>query len=118
MKIERGDIVIADFGQHPDSSLQDGIRPAVVISNNKANRYSPVVTVVPLSTRIYKKRYLPTHVFINRYYMEGLSKNSLALAEQVTSMPVKNIIKKSGYVYPEMMAEITKAIQVQMGMFD
>ena len=49
MKIERGDILICDFGVQPDSCIQDGIRPAVVISNNMANSYSPVITVVALT---------------------------------------------------------------------
>ena len=37
----------------------------IVVSNNKANTYSSVITVVPMTSRIYKKRYLPTHVVIN-----------------------------------------------------
>ena len=41
-----------------------------------------VITVVPLTSRIYKKRYLPTHVFISKYDMTGIRKGSLALAEQ------------------------------------
>ena len=64
MKIERGDILMVNLGQVPGTSLQSVIRPVVVVSNNKANTYSPVVTVVPFTSRVYKKRYLPTHVSI------------------------------------------------------
>ena len=32
-----------------------------IISNNKANQYSPVVTAVAMSTKTWKKKYLPTH---------------------------------------------------------
>ena len=81
MKIERGDILMVNLGQVPGTSLQSGIRPVVVVSNNKANTYSPVVTVVPFTSRVYKKRYLPTHVFINRYEMVGLRRHGLVLAE-------------------------------------
>lgn len=77
MKIERGDILMVNLGQVPGTSLQSGIRPVVVVSNNKANTYSPVVTVVPFTSRVYKKRYLPTHVFINRYEMVGLKRHGL-----------------------------------------
>ena len=45
-----------NLGQVPGTSLQSGIRPVVVVSNNKANTYSPVVTVVPFTSRVYKKR--------------------------------------------------------------
>ena len=55
MKIERGDILMVNLGQVPGTSLQIGIRPVVVVSNNKANTYSPVVTVVPFTSRVYKK---------------------------------------------------------------
>ena len=54
MKIERGDILMVNLGQVPGTSLQSGIRPVVVVSNNKANTYSPVVTVVPFTSRVYK----------------------------------------------------------------
>ena len=55
MKIGRGDILMVNLGQAPGTSLQSGIRPVVVVSNNKANTYSPVVTVVPFTSRVYKK---------------------------------------------------------------
>ncbi|MFP3155004.1 type II toxin-antitoxin system PemK/MazF family toxin, partial [Lachnospiraceae bacterium ZAX-1] len=57
-----------------------------MISNNKANRHSTVLTVVPLSSKVEKKTYLPTHVFIHMCEMEGLTQNSIALAEQLTSI--------------------------------
>ena len=72
MKIRRGDILYADLGVQYQGSMQGGMRPVVVVSNNRANRHSTVITVVPLSTKIYKKRNLPTHVFISAYKTEGL----------------------------------------------
>ena len=57
MTIRRGDILWADLGMFPTTSVQGGVRPVIVVSNNKANTYSSVITVVPLTSRIYKKRY-------------------------------------------------------------
>ena len=74
MTIRRGDILWADLGMFPTTSVQGGVRPVIVVSNNKANTYSSVITVVPLTSRIYKKRYLPTHVFISKYDMTGIRK--------------------------------------------
>lgn len=51
---KRGDIYYVDFGEK-DGSKQGGVRPALVVSNNKANKHSPVVTVVPLSARVWKR---------------------------------------------------------------
>lgn len=115
MKIERGDILMADLGKFSGTSIQSGIRPVIVISNNKANTYSPVVTVVPLTSRVYKKRYLPTHVFIDRSEMVGLKRHGLVLAEQITSIDVQNIIQKCGHVSPSAMQRITRAVKIQTG---
>lgn len=118
MKIERGDILMVNLGQVPGTSLQRGIRPVVVVSNNKANTHSPVVTVVPFTSRVYKKRYLPTHVFINRYEMVGLKRHGLVLAEQITSIDVQSIIQKCGHVSSDAMRRITRAVEIQTGVYE
>lgn len=45
MKIKRGMLVLADLGRHVNDSVQGGIRPVVVVSNNRCNQclhgYSP-----------------------------------------------------------------------------
>lgn len=40
MTIRRGDILWADLGMFPTTSVQGGVRPVIVVSNNKANTYS------------------------------------------------------------------------------
>ena len=86
MKIRRGDILYVDLGVQYQGSMQGGMRPVVVVSNNRANKHSTVITVVPLSTKIYKKRSLPTHVFISSYKTEELDQHSIVLCEQVTAL--------------------------------
>lgn len=115
MKIKRGDIVIADLGQH-ETSIQSGIRPCVVISNNMANRYSPVITVVPFTSKIQKKQYLPTHVFLHAYHNMGLNCKSLALCEQITSVAFSDILEVAGRVSEGKMEEIGQAVKVQCGL--
>ena len=56
MKIRRGDILYVDMGGQYEGSMQGGMRPVIVVSNNMANKHSTVITVVPLSTKINKKR--------------------------------------------------------------
>lgn len=115
MKIKRGDIIIVDLGQH-ETSVQSGIRPCVVISNNMANRYSPVITVVPLTSKIHKKEYLPTHVFLNGYRNTGLNRHSLALCEQITSVAFSDVLEVAGRVSKRKLAEISNAVKVQCGL--
>lgn len=112
----RGDIYFVNFGNEGNGCKQRGIRPAVVVSNNCANKHSPVITVVPLTSKTYKKRFLPTHVFIPRESIKGLTRNSLALAEQVESLDKKNLLEYKGCVTDQkIMVAITLALQIQIG---
>lgn len=118
MKIRRGDILYVDMGGQYQGSMQGGLRPVVVVSNNMANRHSTVITVVPLSTKINKKRNLPTHIFVSAYKSEGLEQHSIALCEQVTALNYDRIIENMGKVDKDTLARITEAVQVQVGVFD
>ncbi|WP_044477001.1 type II toxin-antitoxin system PemK/MazF family toxin [Oceanobacillus massiliensis] len=115
----RGDIYLVDFGQNIDTCKQNGIRPVIVVSNNKANSHSSVITVVPLTTKINKKRYLPTHVYIPVSKGSGLNSRSIALAEQVEAIDKERLIKKKGRVTSKViMAKITMALQIQIGVYE
>lgn len=108
----RGDIYYVDFGEG-SGSKQGGFRPALIVSNNMANNNSPVVTVIPLTARTWKKRYLPTHV---RIFGCGLSRPSMALAEQVETVDKRNLRGKIGRVSDEsVMEQVTKALLIQIG---
>lgn len=116
--MKRGDIYFVDFGNNHDSHKQSGTRPAVVVSNNKANANSPVVTVVPLSARVWKRRYLPTHVFIPIKKGTGLSKPSMALAEQVETLDKRCFGEKIGEIVDDLIMEkLTVALQIQIGAY-
>jgi len=117
MKIKRGDILFVDLGGQYQGSMQGGIRPVVVVSNNRANKHSTVITVVPLSTKINKKRTLPTHVFVSAYKSKGLEQHSIALCGQVTALDSGRIIDYMGKVDEDTLARITEAVQVQVGVY-
>lgn len=113
---KRGDIYYVDFGENHDSNKQSGIRPAVIVSNNKANINSPIVTVIPLTARVWKKKHLPTHVQIRG---GGLDKPSMALAEQVETLDKKRLGGKIGEITDELtMTAVTVALQIQIGVYD
>lgn len=116
---KRADIYLANCGHDGGSSQQHGVRPVIVVSNDKANAHSPAVTVVPLTTRTWKKRDLPTHVLIPRDKCHGLPRPSMALAEQVATIGKDRLIERWGRVTDQrLMAEVTAALQVQIGAVD
>ena len=92
LEIKRGSIIMVDLPLG-NGSVQGGTRPAVVISNDRGNKFSPVLIVVPLTSRT--KKLLPTHHTIEPSMINGLSKTSIVLAEQIITIgkdTVRNIV--------------------------
>lgn len=76
-EIHRGEIFYMTFKEQVGSEQQGG-RPVIVVSNETCNKFSPTVTVVPLTTK--DKKPLPTHVELN---VEGLPVYGTILCEHV-----------------------------------
>ena len=117
----RGEIWFADLGCHPNTHVQEGCRPVLVVSNDVANHYADTVTVVPLTTRM-KKPNMPTHVEVGDTDIsvadfEGEFLNSMLLIEQVTTIDKKAFPRLVGSVTKEAkIEEIETALRSQLGM--
>lgn len=115
-KYYRGDIVYVDLGQHPNSSVQSGKRPCVIMSNNKSNRFSTILNVYPLTTRLKNN---PVHVKVEPEDVEGFfEKTSELLAEQPVTIDKKHVIAKIGSISKDSdaMKRIESALLFQFGM--
>ena len=76
--IFRGDIYYARL--YPIiGSEQGGLRPVLIVQNNKGNKHGPTVIVAPITTK-RKKCYLPTHVTLPE--MMDLPRRSMVLLGQ------------------------------------
>ena len=110
--MKRFEIWLASLPVLNNSSVQHGTRPVVIISNNTANKYSPVVTVVPLTTKA--KKPMRTHISL---YTEDLTCTSFALCEQILTVDKSRMIKRLDCVDSICdQASICHAIQIQLGM--
>ena len=89
-----------------DGSAQNGLRPGIVIQNNRGNKYSPNVIAIPL-TSVLKKRGQPTHVFIPKGI--GLSRNSIALCENPTTVPKADIREYIATLPEDLMKQVAEA---------
>ena len=110
-KIMRGEIYIADLDPVVGSE-QGGERPVLIIQNNLGNKHSPTVIVLAITSRFHKKRHLPTHVPIES---GDLSKDSIALAEQVRTIDKSRLIHYVGRASRETMDFVDNALKVSMG---
>lgn len=113
---KRGEIYYCDMGNFANGSVQGGNRPVLVVSNDLANEHSPVITVVPLTGRVQKHRYLPTHVLIEHDSKNRLRTISLALVEQVTSINKSRLGNYTGYLDDETMQAVEHALHIQLGL--
>lgn len=92
--ITRGKIIMVDLPMS-NNSIQGGLRPCLVVSNDRGNQYSPVLIVVPITSRQTKKP-MPTHFHIEPSLMNGLTKKSIALAEQIITIGKEMVVDVIG----------------------
>lgn len=92
--IKRFDIYLYDFGKN-EGSIQSGLRPVLVIQDDRLNENSPT-TIVAAITTATKKLYLPSHVFIGQEY--GLEKPSMVMMEQIRVINQTKLIRFIGHV--------------------
>lgn len=99
--------------QKPSTIKQPGIqndgRPVIIISNNTCNRFSPAITVVPLTTA--DKKPLPTHV---KMLMED-GKISTVLCEQLRTISTDLLEDYVGTLDDTKLTEIEGATLIALG---
>lgn len=111
----RGDIVYADLNymNTSNTNIQGELRPVIVVSNNRCNKHSPVVTVIPLTSNL-SKTILPTHIQV--WKESKITTRSIALCEQPQSIDRTRIIRIKGRCHSRIMELIDKAIAIQLGL--
>jgi len=107
--IKRGDILLVNF-EPVKGSEQGRIRPSLVIQNDLLNKYSPLITVAPITSKIYDKEY-PTNVVISKED-SALKCDSTILLNQIRTIDKQRIIKKLGSLDKFLMNKIDLAIKI------
>lgn len=96
--IRWGDILYVDFGEGVGSE-QGGVRPAVVVGNNKGNSNSPCTLVAPMTSE--EKTYIPTHILVYPTKASGLKRTSTIMFEQTRAIDKTRILSKVGHLDAE-----------------
>ena len=113
----RGDVVWVDLDPVRGSEA-DKRRPAIVVSNDGANRTAQnlgrgVVTVVPVTRQT--GRVYPFQVLLPAKSC-GLPKASKAQAEQIRSVAVQRIGSVAGRLSGELLAALDAAMRLHLGL--
>lgn len=104
MDIKWGDVVFVNFGEN-EGSEQGGIRPAIIIQNDKGNEHAPTTIVASITSQ--EKKYLPTHVII-KPWQSGLDKISTIMFEQIRTIDKNRIMSKVGHINTDWLIEKIK----------
>ena len=89
-------------------------RPALILQNDVANRWSPITIVAAISSRSDETVY-PTEVRVDP--PEGrLSVPSVVLLNQIRSIDRRRLVKRLGRLRPGTMKLVDRALQVSLGL--
>ena len=108
-QIKRGDIYFADLNPVLGSE-QCGVRPVVIIQNDRGNRYSPTVIVAAVTSRP-DKREIPIHVHLYGYGLQGYS---VVLLEQIRTIDRMRLRSYIGYLSTYAMQQNDQALAISL----
>lgn len=110
--MQRGDIYRVRLDPI-EGSEQAGVRPAVVVSRDAINRYSPVVVICPLTSAANVQRPYPSDVLV-RAPEGGLRNDSVALTLQVRAVAKTRLGERLGKLEPTTVQSIAQAMRITL----
>jgi len=109
----RGEVYLVSFDPTLGAEIKK-TRPALVIQNDVANRWSPITIVAAISSRIDEPT-SPTDVRVDP--PEGsLRAASVVLLNQLRSIDRRRLVRRLGRLRPETIKRVDRALQVCLGL--
>ena len=107
--IRRGDIFWVDL---PDSRRRElkEIHPCLVISNNRQNIFSPLITVIPITSLKEGDKVFPFQVSIR------LKKESIVLVDQIQTIDREKFLDRITKVSEEIIEKVEKSLHITLSL--
>ncbi len=112
MKILRGEIYRADLSPNIGSE-QGGIRPVLIIQNDKGNLASSTTIVAAITSLKKNKKKLPTHVKLPAT-LSGLVSDSIIECEQIRTVDKLRLKEKLSAINSIILENVDKALGVSL----
>ena len=106
--MKRGEVWWTEFDPAVGGEIRKQ-RPAVIVSNDIANRILNRVQIVPLTTSV-------GHVYPSEAVIMLRGKRQKALADQIQTADKSRLQNRIGRVTPPEMRDIEIALQIQLGL--
>ncbi len=106
--MKRGEVWWVSFEPSVGGEIRK-TRPAVIVSNDVANRNLNRLQVVPLSSKIEK-------LYPSETYVSVGSETSKAMADQLATVSKQRLRTRAGVLSPEDIADVERIIKVQLGL--
>ena len=112
--IRRGDIYWVNLDPTIGSEIKKQ-RPALIVSNDSANRYSPLVTILPISSKVSKP--YPFEVLLPAG-SGGLKLTSIVKANQIRTVDKQRLVDTplGRITDPETFAKINQALKIHLNL--
>jgi mRNA interferase MazF len=114
----RGDVVLVPFPYVTDFKKAKS-RPALLVQNDIANKYSANLILALISSSTPRKVY-PFHFHIRNgtHVAEkaGLDKDSIVKTEVIITVPKSSVIKKIGFLPAQAMMQVDECLRVSLSL--
>jgi mRNA interferase MazF len=110
--MKRGEIYDARLNPI-EGSEQAGERPVIIVSRNTINIASSVVLAVPCTTYREGQRIYPSQILISAPD-GGLTRDSIALAEQVRALSKAHLLRQRGKLSEETIRQLDRALAIAL----
>lgn len=112
---KRAEVYLVSFDPTVRAEIRK-TRPALVLQNDVANRWSPITIVAAITSKFEEPLY-PTEVRL-RPPEGGLSAEGVVLLNQIRSIDKRRLVKRLGSVRRETMLGVDRALQISVGLVE
>jgi mRNA interferase MazF len=112
---KRGEVYLVRFDPTVGAEIRKA-RPALVLQNDIANRWSPITIVAAITSQFDEPLY-PTEVAV--WPPEGgLEVDSVVLLNQLRSIDRRRLVRRLGKLKPTTMAQVDRALLISVGLVE
>lgn len=110
---KRGEVYLVSFDPTLGAEIKK-TRPALVLQNDVANRYSLITIVAAISSQFEDPLY-PTEVLVGAPE-GGLRSDSVVVLNQIRSIDKQRLVKRLGVLKPATMKKVERSLQISLGL--